>query len=94
MLVYVSDRRLIKSVKMLCVSAASHGRREVSLADCLLLKHVLWQTPDGQPDLIKRLWRNLAAEDSAALQYLLTDMRKKIAQFFKSGDTAEVHTKH
>ena len=89
-LVYISDRRLLKSVKMLCVSAASHGRREVSLADCLLLKHVLWQTPDGQPDLIKRLWRNLASEDSAALLYLLTDMRKKIAQFFQRGNTAVV----
>ena len=75
LLVYISDRRILKSIKMLCVSAASHGRREVSLADCLLLKHVLWQSPDGQPDLIKRIWKNLASEDSTALFYLMTDLR-------------------
>ena len=91
LLVYISDRRILKSVKMMCVSAASHGRREVSLADCLLLKHVLWQSPDGQPDLIKRLWKNLASEDSTALLYLLTDLRKKVIQVLSSRDApAEV----
>ena len=44
--VYVSDRRLVKAVAMLRVSAFTCGRREVSEADALLLEHVLWQQPE------------------------------------------------
>lgn len=38
----LSDRRLKKVIKLLCVSAATNGRREVDLSDVFLLKDCLW----------------------------------------------------
>ena len=43
----LSDRRLKKILKLLRVSAASNGRREVDLSDVLLLKDCLWNHPDN-----------------------------------------------
>lgn len=45
----LSDRRLKKIIKLLRVSAASNGRREVDLSDVLLLKDCLWNHPDNAP---------------------------------------------
>jgi len=45
----LSDRRLKKIIKLLRVSAASNGRREVNLSDVLLLKDCLWNHPDNAP---------------------------------------------
>ena len=44
--VYVSDRRFMKSVKMMQVAAFADGRAAVTEADCLLLEFVLGQRPD------------------------------------------------
>lgn len=38
----LSDRRLKKVIKLLCVSAATNGRSEVDLSDVFLLKDCLW----------------------------------------------------
>ena len=43
---YVSDRRFMKSIKMLQVAAWADGRAAVSEYDCLLLEFVLGQRPD------------------------------------------------
>jgi MoxR-like ATPase len=42
----VSDRRWRKVVKLLQVSAATNGRTRVSVWDCWLLQHCLWDAPD------------------------------------------------
>lgn len=42
----VSDRRWRKVVKLLQVSALTNGRNEVSIWDCWLLQHCLWDDPD------------------------------------------------
>ena len=41
----VSDRRWRKIVKLLQVSALTNGRDEVSIWDCWLLQHCLWEEP-------------------------------------------------
>lgn len=41
----VSDRRWRKVVKLLQVCAATNGRSQVSVWDCWLLQHCLWDTP-------------------------------------------------
>ena len=38
----LSDRRLKKVIKLLCISAATNGRSEVDLSDVFLLKGCLW----------------------------------------------------
>lgn len=42
----VSDRRWRKVVKLLQVSAATNGRTRVSVWDCWLLQHCLWDAPE------------------------------------------------
>lgn len=42
----VSDRRWRKIVKLLRISAASNGRDSVSIWDCWLLQHCLWNLPE------------------------------------------------
>ena len=42
----VSDRRWRKVVKLLQVSALTNGRDEVSIWDCWLLQHCLWDEPE------------------------------------------------
>lgn len=43
----LSDRRLKKVIKLLCVSAATNGRRQVDLSDVFLLKDCLWNHQDN-----------------------------------------------
>jgi MoxR-like ATPase len=43
--IFVSDRRWRKVVHLLQVSALSNGFQEVSIWDCWLLQHCLWQKP-------------------------------------------------
>ena len=60
--VYVSDRRMLRAVKMLQTAAFCAGRTEVSLLDCHLLEHVLWSRPDAcgplREWLVSRIARN------------------------------------
>ncbi|HHJ13329.1 MAG TPA: AAA family ATPase [Gammaproteobacteria bacterium] len=44
--IHVSDRRWRKVVKLLQVSAATNGRNRVSIWDCWLLQHCLWDMPE------------------------------------------------
>lgn len=44
---YLSDRRLMKLLKLLRVSAATNQRTEVDLSDAMLLQHCLWNHPDN-----------------------------------------------
>lgn len=43
----LSDRRLLKALKIMCFSAASNGRDAVDLSDIFLLKDSLWNHPDN-----------------------------------------------
>jgi MoxR-like ATPase len=44
--IQVSDRRWRKIVKLLQTSAVTNGRTEVSIWDCWLLQHCLWNEPE------------------------------------------------
>ncbi|NOY92823.1 MAG: AAA domain-containing protein [Deltaproteobacteria bacterium] len=46
--ILVSDRRWRKVVKLLQVSAATNGRCSVSIWDCWLLQHCLWDSPESR----------------------------------------------
>lgn len=45
----VSDRRWRKIVKLLQTSALTNGRQEISIWDCWLLQHCVWEKPEQQP---------------------------------------------
>lgn len=46
--IQVSDRRWRKIVKLLQVSALTNGRSSVSIWDCWLLQHCMWNTPEDR----------------------------------------------
>ncbi|KAK9841968.1 hypothetical protein WJX81_001717 [Elliptochloris bilobata] len=73
--VYVSDRRLVKAVALMQVAAYTSGRSVVSLYDCLLLQHVLWQRPDEAPRIADWLVARLAVGDNLkSLDYSFSGM--------------------
>ncbi len=59
----LSDRRLTKVIKLLCVSAATNGRDEVDLSDVFLLKDCLWNHQENAPkvgELIRNILRSFS----------------------------------
>ena len=73
--IYVSDRRLVKSVALLQVAAFSSGRLYVTPKDCMLLQHVLWQRPEESEKIYEWLLKALTQDDGMQqLQYLLSGM--------------------
>lgn len=61
--IYVSDRRLVQTVKMLKVAAFTNGRLTVSPFDCLLLQHCLWQKPAQQDYILNYILDKLSCEN-------------------------------
>jgi MoxR-like ATPase len=61
--VYVSDRRLVKAVGLMQVAAYTSGRDAVSMYDCLLLQHVLWQRPEEHGTIVEFLLSQMAEDD-------------------------------
>mmetsp|Transcript_18045 Transcript_18045/g.21572 ORF Transcript_18045/g.21572 Transcript_18045/m.21572 type:complete len:354 (-) Transcript_18045:460-1521(-) len=57
--VEVSDRRLVKAVRLLKISAATNGRVKVDPIDCLLLQHMTWRVPEQRVWIRDWLWDNL-----------------------------------
>lgn len=63
----LSDRRLVKVVNLLKVSAATNGRSEVDLSDVLLLIHCLWNHPDNAAkvnEIIKSVIKRYSSQAS------------------------------
>lgn len=50
-LLYISDRRWRKVVKLLKVAAWSNGQKIVTIWDCWLLQHCLWDTPEKKEQI-------------------------------------------
>ena len=61
----VSDRRWRKVVKLLQVSAATNGRTRVSIWDCWLLQHCLWDAPEAREKVFE--WYSDRVGASAAM---------------------------
>ncbi len=50
-LIYISDRRWRKALKILQVCACTNNREKIDTWDCLLLTHLMWQSPEQFDDL-------------------------------------------
>jgi len=66
--IYVSDRRLVKSARLLKVVAISNGRDRVDYIDCLLLQHVLWQLPNHRDGIREWLLDNMTPSNDVVDQ--------------------------
>ncbi|CAB9501051.1 ATPase RavA [Seminavis robusta] len=60
----VSDRRLVKATRLLKVSAACHGRKQVDPLDCLLLQHIVWKLPEQRAAIREWLWSRVTPGSS------------------------------
>jgi len=49
--IYISDRRWRKALKILQVSAYTNNRNTIDKWDCLLLSHLMWQSPEQFDEL-------------------------------------------
>lgn len=63
--IQVSDRRWRKIVKLLQVSALTNGRSSVSVWDCWLLQHCMWNTPQDREKVYQ--WYAARVGTSAAM---------------------------
>ena len=80
----LSDRRLKKIIKLLRVSAASNGRREVDLSDVLLLKDCLWNHPDNAPKV-----REIITSTLKGLSRLVPMNKEKNIPVYEVGSDGE-----
>jgi MoxR-like ATPase len=85
--IIVSDRRWRQSLTLLQAEAWWQGRTQVDLADCLVLKHVLWQEPDQRSTVAKTLLAMISPFDQAA-QDVLDDAKDTYLQTL-AADTAD-----
>ena len=78
--VEISDRRLVKTSRLLKIGAASQGRSRVDPIDCMLLQHCMWQLPEQKAAVRDWLWDNLTPVDGSLEQFrlLLDTLREEI----------------
>ena len=95
--VNVSDRRLVKATRLLKLSAASHGRSQVDMIDCLLLQHIAWRLPEQRIIIKEWLWNHMTPgiEDDSSpraatsqFRFVLNGLRQEAMDALKktSGD--------
>ncbi len=64
--IYISDRRWRKALKILQVCAVTNNRSLVNRWDCILLIHIMWQTPEQIDDLTQWFVEELGLNIDAA----------------------------
>jgi MoxR-like ATPase len=79
--VEISDRRLVKTTRLLKISAASDGRKKVDTIDFLLTQHCFWNEPEQRTAIRDWLWENLTPLDREGgssieqMQFVLDNLR-------------------
>ncbi len=87
----VSDRRWRKIVKLIQTSALTNGRQEISIWDCWLLQHCVWEKPEQQPAAQEWYEKRLGASGTTDLSRLtkLVAVREKILSDQKSAQSQQ-----
>lgn len=55
----ISDRKIVKIIKLLKISAYTNNRKEVDISDVLLLINCLWNNPDNREIIAKIVIKNM-----------------------------------
>lgn len=90
--IQVSDRRWRKIASMLRVSAFTNGQSQVTIWDCWLVQHCIWEKPE-QAELVASMYEQYCGKSVVNLQNLLTVvdvLEKEVEKIAKS----PVKTKH
>lgn len=75
----LSDRRLVKLIKLLRISAASNGRHEVDLSDVALFKDSLWNHPKNQEAVFDLVF-DVLRKNSCTVEVMPNDSSTKDSQ--------------
>jgi uncharacterized protein with von Willebrand factor type A (vWA) domain/MoxR-like ATPase len=80
----ISDRRLVKTTKLMKLCAASDGRQKVDPIDFLVTQHCFWNEPEQRSMIREWLWENLTPLDRESgtsvgqLRFLLNNLREEV----------------
>lgn len=77
-MVYVSDRRWKKIIRLLRTSALMQGRKEVQMSDLLLLRYCLWQEMDEIEPINRLIIRAIFKECTQSLLNLRNEVKNYI----------------
>jgi hypothetical protein len=87
--VEISDRRLVKTTRLLKIVAASDGRQKVDMIDFLITQHCFWNRPEQRVAIREWLWENLTPLDRdggtsvGQLRFLLNNLRQEIVEVLR-----------
>lgn len=80
----ISDRRLVKTSRLLKISAASQGRAKVDLLDCLLLQHCMWHVPEQKALVRDWIWDNITpGRQIKQFRLLLDTLRNEVSSIIR-----------
>ena len=88
-LVYVSDRRWKKIIRLLRTSALMQGRNTVILSDLLLLKYCLWQEIEHIEPINKIIIRSIFTESTLAL----LNLKKELTDYLRNLKENQAYSK-
>ncbi|KAL3920267.1 MAG: hypothetical protein SGILL_003347 [Bacillariaceae sp.] len=80
----ISDRRLVKTARLLKICAASDGRKKVDTIDFLITQHCFWNEPEQRVAIREWLWDNLTPLEREGgtslgqMRLLLNTLRQEI----------------
>lgn len=84
--IYISDRRMLKLVKVLKMIAYTSGRLYINRFDCLLLSHMLWNQPLEFPIIEEFLWSQgvlLDVSQVTSYEFMLKGIHSRILRRVK-----------
>lgn len=81
-IIYISDRRWKKIIRLLRASAFFNERKEVNVMDCLLIKHCIWNEPDEIEHTDKFVEQAISKYGHVAM-INLSEIKKEIIDFEK-----------
>ncbi len=84
-ILYVSDRRWKKIIRILKTSAFLNGREKVDLMDCFLIAHCIWEKPD-QIDVVKELISETIRQHGYTISLRTETILEQIESFKKEVD--------
>ena len=82
--VEISDRRLVKTTRLLKICAASDGRKKVDTIDFLVTQHCFWNEPEQRTAIRDWLWENLTPLERESgssidqMRFILDNLRKDV----------------
>ncbi|PWJ44099.1 MoxR-like ATPase [Sediminitomix flava] len=79
-IIYVSDRRWRKIIRLIRTSAFLNGRKEVDLMDCFVMMHCIWNNP-VQMDLVARWVGEAIQKYGFSTKFSLDALKNKIDEF-------------